>query len=464
MQYQYLADKYAPAVPEVSETLAKLQLPPSLQSTLATKSVVPLPRSVQTDAQHQISLFIREGRKVARQLTTAAEMSSSSKEALSTTPGTDNLTSLSTVLEQDFTVEGQKGQLNCPFSSPKQPAVEDGEDVPDPANVGVEDPTPHHSADPICAAMYEENVHAPAPVAAASAQCPIRFMDKHSPEEIAHYVETHKHEIPRSHEVCVRRYQRNEEQIRKLDAKYGNLVNMIQDLSHLHKPMMPEGEQHELEEHDRASTKRVENWAHAVSSAGEAGDPDVPEQERPLEHVGDDRESHFDRPLKEVRVGESPSRPWGISVPVFNRSELHYDQGPQSPPPAPVHMPNHGPASTSEAAQRPAGKCPFDHTKFNMGNMAQAFESMAPAAEPARAEPQRPYTPVKTRPRAVGPSPFQPTFVNPPPQAEPAPETRDDKAGAAPPPRMVFNISGPVFIGYPMEQAMQFMQSWQGNR
>ncbi|OIW34860.1 hypothetical protein CONLIGDRAFT_607799 [Coniochaeta ligniaria NRRL 30616] len=463
-QYQYLADKYAPAVPEVSETLAKLQLPPSLQSTLATKSAVPLPRSVQTDAQHQIALFIREGRRVARKLTAAAEMSSSSRGALSTTLGTDNLTSLSTVLEQDFTVEGQKGQLNCPFS-PQQSAVENGEEMPDAANVGVEDSTPHHSADPICAAMYEENVHAPAPAAAASnAQCPIRFMDKHSPEEIAHYVETHKHEIPRSHEVCVRRYQRNEEQIRKLDAKYGNLVNMIQDLSHLHKPMMPEGE-HELEEHDRASTTRVENWAHAVSSAGEAGDPDVPEEEQPLEHVADDRESHFDRPLKEVRVGESPSRPWGISVPVFNPSEQHYDQGPESPPPAPVHMPNHGPASTSEAPQRPAGKCPFDHTKFNMGNMAQAFESMAPAAATAaRAEPERPHTPVKTRPRGVNmsPGPFQPTFMNPPPP--PATETKEDKPVAQPPPQMVFNISGPVFIGYPMEQAMQFMQAWQEKR
>lgn len=471
-------------MPEVSETLAKLQLPPSLQSTLATKSVVPLPRSVQTDAQHQIALFIREGRRVARKLTTAAEMSSSSKEALSTTPGTDNLTSLSTVLEQDFTVEGQKGHLNCPFSSPpqQQAVVENGEQVTaeTAANVGVEDPTPHRSADPICAAMYAESVHAPAPTAANGAQCPIRFMDKHSPEEIAHYVETHKHEIPRSHEVCVRRYQKNEEQIRKLDAKYGNLVNMIQDLSHLHKPMMPEGEHEpepEEEEHDRASTKRVENWAHAVSSAGEAGDPDAVEEGDgpPLEHVGDDRESHFDRPLKEVRVGESPSRPWGISVPVFDPSEQrgHYDRDPESPPPAPVRMhPDHisrpVSAAGSDARPRPsaaaaAGKCPFDHTKFNMGNMAAAFEKMAPAAPAAaREEPERPYTPIKERRRGVCP----PHFVDgPPPQSEPVPdETRGDKpAATAPPPQMVFNISGPVFIGYPMEQAMQLMQAWRGN-
>ncbi|KAK3060873.1 hypothetical protein LTR53_019968, partial [Teratosphaeriaceae sp. CCFEE 6253] len=30
--------------------------------------------------------------------------------------------------------------------------------------------------------------------------CPIRFMDQHSPEEVATYFEKHKHELPRSHE------------------------------------------------------------------------------------------------------------------------------------------------------------------------------------------------------------------------------------------------------------------------
>lgn len=431
---------------------------------------MPLPRSVQSDAQHQVALFIREGRRAARELTAAAGMSNSSKEASSTAPGTDKLTSQSTLLEQDFTVEGQKGQLNCPFSSPRRPAVEDGEDVADTADVGVEDPTPHHSADPICAAMYEENAHAPAPAAAHNAQCPIRFMDKHSPEEIAHYIETHKHEIPRSHEVCVRRYQKNEEQIRKLDAKYGNLVNMIQDLSHLHKPMMPEGE-HELDQQDRASTKRVENWANGVSSADEADDPDVLEDEGRL---ADDRESRFDRPLKEVRVGESPSRPWGISVPAPNPSEQQNARTAESPLPAPVRhygsvgsTPSPAPSVAPEPQRRPAGKCPFDHTKFNMGNMAQAFGHMASAGPPAPVEAERPHTPAEDRPRDPDTSTpaFRPTFVNPsPPRPETGPAPGDGQPSAQPPPQMVFNISGPVFIGYPMEQAIQFVQAWQANR
>ena len=40
--------------------------------------------------------------------------------------------------------------------------------------------------------------------------CPIRFLDQHSPEEVATYFERHKHELPRSHEVCVKRYQSND--------------------------------------------------------------------------------------------------------------------------------------------------------------------------------------------------------------------------------------------------------------
>jgi hypothetical protein len=309
--------------------------------------------------------------------------------------------------------------------------------------------------------MYEEENAAPPPATAgnSSAQCPIRFMDKHSPEEIAHYVETHKHEIPRSHEVCVRRYQKNEEQIRKLDAKYGSLVNMIQDLSHLHKPMMPHSQQG-LEEVDRASTKRVENWANGVSSASEAGDPDKPdEEERHVDHVGDDRESHFDRPLKEVRVGESPSRPWGISVPVFDQSGQQDDHRAESPPPAPVHMPQPSHSSVSEVQAAPkTGKCPFDHAKFSLGNAAPAsmrgFEEMDAKVE-------RPYTPVKNRVPNPSPPPFRPTFVNPP---RPVPQAMEEKPASQPAPQMVFNISGPVFIGYPMEQAMQFMQAYQGNR
>ena len=129
----------------------------------------------------------------------------------------------------------------------------------------------------------------------------------------ARYFETHKHEIPRSHEICVKRYQRNEADIRKLDAKYGSLVNMIQGLGQKHQPMLPTKEEGESVEVEQVSNERVENWAKAVSADGVGHEED--------EHIvlddEEDRESRFDRPLKEIRVGESPSRPWGIHIPAL---------------------------------------------------------------------------------------------------------------------------------------------------
>ncbi|KAK1972953.1 hypothetical protein LY78DRAFT_649874 [Colletotrichum sublineola] len=500
-QYQYIADKYAPTAPEISEVLAKLQLPPELANpSLEDANPVPLPKRNKLDTRNQIAFIIRDGRRVAQQLTSIGETSKTSDSSRETWSREDRTgTSMSTVLEQDFTIEGKKGSLECPFSSPKA----EGDGVG-----GTQDPTPHHSADPICAAMFEESTSQPAPGAVDSpAKCPIRYLDQHSPEEIAHYVETHKHELPRSHEVCVRRYQKNEVQIKKLDAKYGNLVNMIQGLSALHQPMLPESQQ-EQEEIDRASNERVHNWAKAVT----VSEPEDAEQSLPEPMDADEaRQSHFDRPLKEVRVGESPSRPWGISVPIYESHGLGGEERPLSPPPAPVFMP-----SGSEGEETPApktSKCPFDHT--NMAAMAAALEEVQPhSPTPApnfmsngmsdnlppskaggkcpfdhtqlaamgfvsptpntgeqtfvHADPdpvELPSTPVKPQPSQSAPAQIQqpqqqqeqqqPTFINPLLDA-------NKQFNSNGPPQMVF--TGPVFIGYPIEQAIQFMQHFQGRQ
>ena len=338
---------------------------------------------------------------------------------------------MSTALEQDFTVQGKKGNLECPFS---KAAARDGESA---VNAGAHDPD-----DPICAAMDDE----PESNTSAPGKCPIRFLDKHSPEEVARYVEMNKHNLPRSHEVCLRRYQRNEEQVRKLDSKYGNIANMIEDLGQLHQSMLPEAE-HNLpqSEIDGASNKRVENWAQAVSVST---DPHV--NDTASDRQDDERQSHFDRPLKEVRVGESPSRPWGISVPVYDTNGSEPDHI-LSPPPAPVRMPSlHHDATTPKPS---GGKCPFDHTKMPGFSAAQAH---APKPEPSNQpglQGPPPVTPTKEHvslppPRQGG----QPVFVNP----------DAIKAQGSTQPQMVF--TGPVFIGYPMDQALQFMNQFQRNQ
>jgi hypothetical protein len=451
-QFQYLADKYAPAAPEVSETLVNLQVPPELHnSSLANTNFVPLPRRKTSDSKHQIAVIIREGRRVASSLTDFSKSSHTSRSRDSRDPTT--MTSMSTVLEQDFTVEGKKGSLDCPFSQQSEQHVQDGSNPQDHQDA------PRRHEDPMCAALYDETGSQP-----AAATCPIRYLNQHSPEEIADYLEKHKHELPRSHEVCVRRYQKNEEHIRKLDAKYGNLASMVEGLTRIHQPMLPEQDTRPQSDVERASDDRVQNWAHTVS-ATVADDPDQTAQDDGGEDQ--DRQSHFDRQLKEVRVGESPSRPWGIRVPVF--SDAQSSQGiprerPESPPPAPVHMPS--PVHNVHNAETPVqktGKCPFDHTKLTS---MMHHTSSPPKQEdkdsvsirladiPPLTQPFTPAQHAQPGPAHTATSPLpQPAFLNP------AELPRSKQSGT---PQMVF--TGPVFIGYPIEQAIQFMQHFQSQQ
>ena len=466
LQFQYLADKYAPAVPEISETLVKLQLPPELHNpSLANTNFVPLPKRNDNNSKHQIALIIREGRRVASSLTDFSKSSQSSRDSRPPT----TMTSLSTILEQDFTVQGKKGNLQCPFSqrATSNGAERDDKEAGEESRRDSAAAAGHDASDPICAAMFEDL--GSQPTASAAAKCPIRYMDHHSPEEIAHYVETHKHELPRSHEVCVRRYQKNEEDIRKLDAKYGNLASMVEGLGRIHQPMLPEQDTRPQSEVTRGSNQRVENWAKAVS-ATVTDDPDRTE----TEPEQDDQERHgrFDRPLKEVRVGESPSRPWGISLPIYDSPSGRGapSERAESPPPAPVPMPSSHLSNPNHIPETPAkavGKCPFDHTKMRQmmdaaaTPMKHADDQSSARLDNVPGTSNRPFTSEKRftsgeherrHPQTAGAAiastvPPQPAFLDP---ANPA---RPPKQGA---PQMLF--TGPVFIGYPVEQAIQVMQ------
>ena len=135
-------------------------------------------------------------------------------------------------------------------------------------------------------------------------------------------------------------------------------------------------------------------------------------------------------------------------------------------------------------------KCPFDHTKFSFpsplpmmpDSSTQGTDRRAGDGAPTESKDHegllhastRPFsTPTKDRKGFTDPSdrPFatptkdrvastsqgQPTFVDPAQMAAPKPG-----GGAAP--QIVFNITGPgpVFIGYPMEQAVEFLRRYQG--
>ncbi|KAF2812521.1 uncharacterized protein BDZ99DRAFT_383628 [Mytilinidion resinicola] len=375
-------------------------------------------------------------------------------------------------LERDFTIPGTPSRLGCPFA-----ATPSGRRV---STSGRQSPlggsplaTPRSSMsmsrimqhgrrskrpsfhDPIRAEIcgidsHVDPVSGAESVASGSAPvCPIRFLDQHSPEEVAKYFENHKHEIPRSHEVCVKRFQSNTESIKQLDAKYGNLVSMIQGLGVKHQPWLPkEPEEDEDEAIERQSGDRVEKWAKAVSESLHDEDEAIADTHVDEVNIPDDmdRTPHFDRPLKEIRVGESPSRPWGISVPSkYHRNKadsVASSERDKSATASPLSQPkfNMGMASEMPAdmpAKPSGGGCPFDHTRMTMG-VPQTPHVAPPETPHPQILPEQPQQ--------------QDPFV--PPPTSPAPESSEANK-PTPQPQVIFN--GPVFIGYAPEQIMAFL-------
>lgn len=101
---------------------------------------------------------------------------------------------------------------------------------------------------------------------------------------------------------------------------------MIQGLGMKHQSLLPatEAQEQEQEQDEQASQTKIERWAsdvrevpasQAVAGMGAAAEgdarADIVEKEEE-----DEREGRFERSLKEIRVGESPSRPWGILMPL----------------------------------------------------------------------------------------------------------------------------------------------------
>ena len=207
---------------------------------------------------------------------------------------------------------------------------------------------------------------------------------------------------------------------------------MIQGLGAKHRPLLPTKEEEEAAATERKSMEKVEKWAEGIdgSHLGEAVDNVVAEKEE------QQREGHFDRPLKEIRVGESPSRPWGISVPfaeglaLSNNSEKDGEDL-EAPPVL---------SDVVAAEGTPKGKCPFGHGTG--GNLAPPFGH--PEVEDGE-------SPVKLETSA--PASFR--------DARTVSSNRNTERGRRSPskqPQMVF--TGPVFIGYPAEQAGALMQQF----
>ncbi|PYI16758.1 hypothetical protein BO99DRAFT_404877 [Aspergillus violaceofuscus CBS 115571] len=366
-------------------------------------------------------------------------------------------------LEKDFTTKGTQGSLRCPFAKPNNKPSENGESngVELASQDNNEDTCGHADLDPIKAEQNDRR-SSRAPSTRSSntrcpvSRCPIRYLDQHSPEEIADYVERHKHEIPRSHAICVQRYQRDSQTMRHLDAKYGNLISMIQGLSVKHRAFLPGTNQNGAPP-SSSSAERVEKWAEEVGLKSDMHPPIKEEEgeEGEVEQEDEERKGHFDRPLREVRVGESPSRPWGIPIPVTPLPVT--TSAPQSPA-APVATSLNSTAHPSprtpvvdisssvpmgdlsperHAAPPKAGRCPFGHG--------------APSGDTQNKAPAVPQDAKKTR------DPEQSKHTEDPMEEDR--EKSHDAANPTPHPAknsVVFN--GPVFFGFSAEQTALVLQ------
>lgn len=366
---------------------------------------------------------------------------------------------IQTNMEKDFTTAGTPSKLGCPFASnsggrgsslatprsstsrlslrgrrSKRPSFTD----PIRAEICGNDPA-SASGDPSVTGS------------GSAAVCPIRFLDQHDPEEVAKYFEKHKHELPRSHEVCITRFQSNQESIEQLDRKYGNLVNMIQGLGQVHQAWLPDEPEDAIEEEpevglqpDRKADAKVEKWAKAVSASLHDSTP--ASEEEPVEPGMDEtRTAHFDRPMKEVRVGESPTRPWGITIPA-KYTDAHSSSSVGSAPTASPPIPLNTDHPLGETPQK-TGKCPFDHRAMGKTPEKQTIPSVPPYPQ---MEPTTSHPPPMPEHRSGIPPP------PPPPPSAPQQQTRaPDNPSVVP--QMVFN--GPVFLGYPPDQLIALLQN-----
>lgn len=353
-------------------------------------------------------------------------------------------------LEHDFTTNGVQGNLRCPFakSSDGKPENE-GLPLKEGASCGRD------FLDPIKAASRQGKLSSPSVSARSSVpRCPIRYLDQHSPEEVAEYFENHKHEIPRSHTVCVKRYQNDFRGARQLDAKYGSMVNMIQGLGVKHQAFLPSGDQDDANDTNPIPSKRVEQWAEDVDATPSHVTDRV--QDGDNNNV-EERKGHFDRPMREIRVGESPSRPWGISVPVPLEPVAEVPPSPSSPELAPVSENENRPGHTGSS--RNDG----DHSQPTPLPKSQGFTKDEPRGCPfsSHAMKFKQEEPIEENCLPVGQDPdadangaerqdstSHEDTAMPRPQATPSP--------SQPQPNVVFN--GPVFLGYSAAEAVALIQ------
>jgi len=183
---------------------------------------------------------------------------------------------------------------------------------------------------------------------------------------------------------------------------------------------------------DQISKEKVERWATDCTESVKAG----VEQGNSPDDISHPRSGHFDRPLTDVRVGESPSRPWGIHVPYTEGLALSSNSY-ASVNLAPVTSAPQSQSSASPPSDPP--KAPQQSAQFPSGQGLPNAESMVNSLRAS-------FKLDGHDPQTGGNEPTQPKMSTekPPP----------NNSCASP----SFVINGPILIGYTAEQAAALLQ------
>ncbi|WEW59876.1 hypothetical protein PRK78_005357 [Emydomyces testavorans] len=333
---------------------------------------------------------------------------------------------VATSMEKDFTTPGTKGTLRCPFVKPNG-----HESIGSRVAVNGElEKCGNDDLDPIKAEFHSDAPHCVASsTRSATARCPIRYLNDHSPEEIAEFFQKHKHKIPRSHSVCIQRYQKDPQNLRQLDEKYGDIVNMVQGLGVYHQPYLPSSPPLDASKHPEThAAERVERWAEDVSN--KSPNADGPPPSGFVDDEAEARGNHFERSLRDVRVGESPSRPWGIHVPISQQPAQSVVAS--APAPAPVSNWSNMKGSGAHSPLIPTPPGNEGGSQFVNGRCPFGYQSVKLEGSPNPVQPDRPFNEARTD------------------------NVQSRSRSRSPQPRFVFN--GPVIFGYSGDSVAKMLE------
>ncbi|KAI6250225.1 hypothetical protein HI914_01776 [Erysiphe necator] len=458
--YKQLASKYAIGDLEVTNALEQLNSPVPISMGNNCPYASNISSEQNLTSQSQLTTVIDNVRLVSHQLTKIFNQLSGSTLSPKIIPTTsesllnfNNRAPQSTLQETDLTVSVRKSTLECPFPMQQKklelPSSKTSPQLRINVGSGLEFKNNDLSTDnkdmvtrkALCCEIRDFPNSA-----TTSSKCPIRYLGQRSPEEVARYFEVHKHEIPRSHEICLKRQQKNEDHIRKLDAKYGDLVNIIEVLGQKHQPLLPDT--HKKLDTPLGSNERLESWVRNVSC-------DESNQENKQESSDkNDQVPMSDRPLKEVRVGESPSRPWGISVPFHSPQNGSKQDFSRSTLASTVNL-----AKSIEKNPSQENKT---HECFCEKNLSQVQESQRLSVINNQSNYIGDEPPIVSNPLHHTNKP-QKSLSNP--HVSPVNHTRpnfvkthDHSLSASNVQKTHMLFTGPVFIDYPTEEAIKIIQ------